>query len=365
MSVFKRGDKWVSKFELHKKQYWTPGGPWRTKSAGQEAERRYRDRLTAHAGSKSCASFAERWLEEGPRPAASTRQLYAQAAHRFAEEFGSTPLGDVERVSARAWALGVPRNISKIIATMYEDARNVGLVDSNPLSNLRLPKTERTEDVAPPTLDEYRALLAACMVHGDYAAEFRALIQFTAWTGLRASEIQGLQWSDVGADSLWVRRARKDDGSYGKPKNGREREIALLEPARVLDQVPRRDGSPFVFHTPRGMPLKKGNLYYNWNKVRDSSGTSVDRVAAGIPPIRFHDLRHFCATQLLELGADHFVVSVQLGHEDGGALVMARYGHPSKDAARERLLALWSGGGVESGSAPGSRSALEPHGRAR
>jgi hypothetical protein len=34
-------------------------------------------------------------------------------------------------------------------------------------------------------------------------------------------------------------------------------------------------------------------------------------------------------------------VSVQLGHEDGGALVMSRYGHPSKEAARRRLLAVF------------------------
>ena len=145
-----------------------------------------------------------------------------------------------------------------------------------------------------------------------------------------------------------MRRSRKTDGSYGRPKNGKEREIALPEPARVLDQVPRRDGSPFVFHTPRGEALKKGNLYYHWRSVRDASGTSLDRISAGIPPIRFHDLRHFCATQLLELGLDHFAVSVQLGHEDGGALVMARYGHPSKGAARERLLGLWSGEEAES-----------------
>jgi integrase len=248
---------------------------------------------------------------------------------------------------------------------LRRDALHYGLVETNPFANLRLPQTEKTEEVAPPTLDEYRALLNACIVHGGYAGEFRALLQFTAWTGLRASEVQGLQWADIGSDSIWVRRARKDDGSYGKPKNGREREIALPEHARVLDQVPRRDGSPFVFHTPRGIPLKKGNLYYNWNKVRDGSGTSVDRLAAGIPPIRFHDLRHFCATQLLELGLDHFAVSVQLGHEDGGALVMARYGHPSKDAARERLLALCDPGWIDSGSAAGSSLATNPHGRAR
>jgi integrase len=66
----------------------------------------------------------------------------------------------------------------------------------------------------------------------------------------------------------------------------------------------------------------------------------MDRIADGVKPIRFHDLRHFAATQWLERGASHFDVSVLLGHEDGGALVMSRYGHPSKTLATERLLAL-------------------------
>lgn len=47
MSVFKRGDGWVSKFQLGGKQRWTPDGPWKTKRQAQEAERRYRDRLDA------------------------------------------------------------------------------------------------------------------------------------------------------------------------------------------------------------------------------------------------------------------------------------------------------------------------------
>jgi hypothetical protein len=40
---------------------------------------------------------------------------------------------------------------------------------------------------------------------------------------------------------------------------------------------------------------------------------------------------------------------VQLGHEDGGALVMSRYGHPSKDAARARLLRAFVAGPNEAG----------------
>lgn len=342
MSAFERpkgSGQWVAKFQRNGKQVWVPDGPWSTKTQADNAERRHRDRLEARRTTETCGSFAERWLEEWPRPAASTRRHYAIAARRFGKEFGPTLLGEVERLSARAWALGVPRNVSKTIATMYEDARNVDLVTANPFANLRLPATEKTAEVSPPTLDEFHQLLAACLNLGGYATEFRALIQFTAWTGLRAAEIQALQLEDIGTDTLWVRRARKDDGNLGLPKNGLEREVAFLEAAQVLDQVPLREGSPFVFHSIRGEALNKGNLYYAWKTVRDNSGTSADRIAAGIRPIRFHDLRHFCATQLLERGNSHFDVSVQLGHEDGGALVMARYGHPDKDAARARLLA--------------------------
>lgn len=163
------------------------------------------------------------------------------------------------------------------------------------------------------------------------------MIQFSAWTGIRAGELHALRWEYIGTDSIRIRAARKRDGAIGKPKNGREREVAFLPPARVLDQVPRRpDG--FVFHSPRGSELVQGSHHYAWRTVRAASRLPIARKAAGLPNVRWHDLRHFCATQLLELGLDHFAVSVQLGHEDGGALVMARYGHPSKDAARARLL---------------------------
>lgn len=339
MTAYRRKTGWAAKYMVNGEMINVPHSPWPTKRAAQDAERRHRERIASRATDETCASFADRWLEEWPRPAASTRALYAQAAKRFADEFTSTPLGEVERLSARAWALGIPRNLSKILGTMYEDARNVGIVKDNPFANLRLPKTEKTEEIVPPTPDEFRQLLRACTVLGGYAKEYRAFLQFAAWTGMRGGELHALQWADIQGDVIRVRRSRKTDGTIGKPKNGEEREIAFLEPARVLDHVRPWDGSPFVFHTPRGEPLRKGNSYYHWNKIR--AGVSLTRAEADLPGLRFHDLRHFCATQLLELGLSHFDVSVQLGHTDGGALVMARYGHPSKDAARRRLLAAF------------------------
>lgn len=354
MSAFRRGDAWAAKFVLRGRQIWVPDGPFPTKREAQQAEQRHRERLSRRRTEETCASFAERWLDEWPRPSPGTRETYRRAARRFAEHFGPTPLGEVERLSARTWALQVPRNISKPISTMYEDARNVGLIETNPFSNLRLPVTEKTQDVLPPSLDEYRRLVAACTVLGGYGPEFRAIVQFAAWTGVRIGELAALQWHDVDGDFIRIRRARKNDGSIAKPKNGRERKIVYLEPARVLDQVPRRENSEFIFHSPTGVPLTKNNHHYAWRQVRAASGVMQARQEVGLPGVRFHDLRHFCATQLLELGLSHFDVSVQLGHEDGGALVMSRYGHPSKEAARGRLLQAFSAQESQIGSAAGS-----------
>jgi integrase len=355
MSAFRRGNGWVSKFKLHGRQQWTPGGPWATKRQALEAERRHRDQLEARRTEETCASFAERWVEEWPRPGSSTRRQYRDAARRFADHFGPTPLGALERLSARTWALSVPRYVSRTIGTMYEDARNVGLVEANPFSNLRLPTAERTAQITAPSMDEYRRCIEATTVLGGYGPEFRALLQFAAWTGLRAGELQALRWDDVDGDRLYVRRSRKRDGTEGPPKNGKPRLVVIPPPAQVLDTARRPAGDPRVFHAPRGGQLDQGSMFYAWREIR---------AVADCRHVRFHDWRHFCATQLLEQGLDHFAVSVQLGHTDGGALVMARYGHPSQEAARERLLGVFRLGAAEGGSARGSRRVREGHGGA-
>ena len=347
MSQFKSRGGWAAKYQSKGKQVWVPGAPFKTKKEAMAAETAHRARFSSTV---TCASFADRWLEEWPRKSVATRRLYADAARRFSREFGDRDLAEISRMEARTWALGIPRNYSKIVGTMFKDAYDVGLVKTNPFANLRLPVTEKTEEIAPPTQDEYRQLLAACMVLGGYAEEFRALIQLTAWTGLRASEVMALKVEDFDGRYLNVRKARKDDGTYGLPKGDKERRIALPLEARVQDRLVKWDGSDFAFHTPRGKPFKKGSLYYTWNKVRDASGTSMARLGDGLKQIRFHDLRHHAATQWLERGATHFDVSVLLGHDDGGQLVMQRYGHPSKEAATERLLALSESVEVETGS---------------
>ncbi len=80
-----------------------------------------------------------------------------------------------------------------------------------------------------------------------------------------------------------------------------------------------------------GMRLTKGTLAYFWRSVR------AGRVARGGRPIDLYELRHACATMLVERGLNVGDVAFQLGHQDGGRLVMTLYGHPGEDAIRDRL----------------------------
>ena len=53
----------------------------------------------------------------------------------------------------------------------------------------------------------------------------------------------------------------------------------------------------------------------------------------------FYELRHYCATRLLEAGVSDADVAVQLGHTDGGELVRRVYGHPAARIALDRVTA--------------------------
>jgi site-specific recombinase XerD len=83
-----------------------------------------------------------------------------------------------------------------------------------------------------------------------------------------------------------------------------------------------------VFPSEVGTPLISRNLVRHFKSVLKR---------AGIPEsIRFHDLRHSCATFLIAQGVHMKVVSEILGHASIG-ITMDVYGHVSADTQRTAL----------------------------
>ena len=150
-----------------------------------------------------------------------------------------------------------PRSVSRVIGTMFEDARNIGLVETNPFSNLRLPATEKRGRSPRRRWRSTGRCWRPCTVLGGYGQEFRAMIKFAAWSGIgreSCSRFSGTTSPRPRITISEVAQARRDDR---QAEERRDPDGRLLPPASVLDDVPRAP-RPVPLPLPRGKPLLKG-----------------------------------------------------------------------------------------------------------
>ena len=344
-------------------------------------------------GPETVASFAERWPRDHPRPERTTNMHNAERVKAFVRDFGDRMLADVTRQEARAWAMGgqVPENMRETakgwfgaeakpngqvvvpahrgnvapVRAMFNDAIRDELIEQNPFGNMRLPQSRGRKDLIVLSEAELDRLTAiAHQVHGpEYGPLFAAFIQVAAWTGMRPGELYALRWSDVdySRGEIHVRSAYKSKTKEtGLPKNHERRTIVLLAAAEVaLRGIPRRatagpgEADPdVIFVTKRGKPYSGRTHHFYWDPVRTAFWAQLppERQAEVSRQMDFYELRHYCATRLLERGLWASDVAEQLGHRDNGKLVMDTYGHPSRDAARERIRAADRPGLLREGS---------------
>jgi integrase len=330
--IIKRGNRYGVRIYVAKRQVWV--GSFRTRQEARQAER---DALTRvrPTNEETVAEFVERWLRDFTRPRASTNRHNAYMVKPLVAEFGSVKMSEISRRGAREWACRNRASVP-VVRALFNDAVNEECVTANPFANLRLDQRRGRRDLVVLNEAEVRDLADVSLhLFGAYGPTFRACVLFAAYVGLRPAELFVLEWSDLdmATNEVRIKRSLGSTGEVTLPKNGRSRSVVLPPQAKeVLLAMPRRADSPYVFTTPCGARFSKTSHYYYWRLLR---------LAAKRPEMAFYELRHFCATHLLELGVSHTDVAVQLGHTDGGALVMSTYGHPSDEAARARVLAAY------------------------
>jgi integrase len=291
------------------------------------------ERRSKRIGSdETCDSFVERWTLDYPRAEESTNVHNGERAAAFGRDFAGRSLRSISRPEARRWANEHPGRLPAVRA-MFNDAVEDGLADTNPFARLGMPQAKGGKvrsPVTPEQLDELGE--TALAVHGPvYGPEFRAMIYVAAYTGLRFGELAALRWSDLNHDVINVQRQFSSTLNCEKgPKHGSTGEILLPPPAgKVLKELPRRLGDDLIFRTKRGRQFRQESLHRYWHPVR---------CAFGRPDLVWNSLRHFCATYLLnELRLEPWIVAQQLRHDDGGTLVVERYGHPSRHVARDEI----------------------------
>lgn len=332
MTLVRRGDRWgVKVWDSGRKHYrWV--GTFASQAEAIQAERD----ATLRPGRDipTVAQWARIWLSDYARAAPATRRTYRYATIQIVERLGSRRLDDLERPEARRLARSWPRGTTRVARTMWADAVRDGVCNLNPFTNLRLETPRGRRDLDALDEQEVRGLAGLALVaHGEYGTEAAAMILTLGFVGVRPGELCALRHADVDlvAGELVVRFSLDATGAEKAPKNGKPRIVTIPPPAAdAVAQVPAAlDG--YLFHSPRGRRLSKGNLHYIWRPI-----VAAWRVQGG-RDLDMYDLRHAAATHFLERGATPADVAVQLGHTDGGRLVQVLYGHPSEDYARDRL----------------------------
>jgi integrase len=271
------------------------------------------------------------WLEN-PEWRESTRQHNAERTKVFADDHGKKRLGAINRTIARDFIRDQPSAIGALSAmfgaAMYEDdERGEPLLQHNPFSRL-VRRTTRRRDLQADwlTAEDVAAIEeTAFRTVGPWAA---GMVRFAAETAVRPGELFVVEQADLyPADGIAVIRRAADSRTrtVGLPKNGQAREIVLSAAAA---KAAAAGGLEAVFLNPRGSQFWNASWSYYWHQIR---------AAAGRPGMDFYELRHYCATRLLEKGLDYPDVAHQLGHTDGGELVRTTYGHPSKRRALDRV----------------------------
>jgi integrase/recombinase XerD len=269
------------------------------------------------------------WLAVERGLAANSLSAYRRDLRRYAAYLRRHGLSDaalvdestvsayVDHLKAARDEDGNPRYAPSSIARALVAVRSFhrfcleeGFVDADPSEEVGAPRVPQGIPKAL-TEEEVEALLAAVAGDDPRARRDRAILETLYATGVRISELVGLDRRDLDFDAALVRVVGKGDKERVVPI-GRSARVALedylangrpqLERPVTRNRVP---GDPVLLNARGGRLTRQGC----WKIVT----TAGDRVGLSgrLSP---HVLRHSCATHMLDHGADIRVVQELLGH---------------------------------------------------
>jgi integrase len=287
--------------------------------------------LVFEAGNQTVGEYLERWLETSVRGSVreSTYGSYGRQARRYlVPAIGTVKLKRLSAMHVQGMYRAMldkglsPRTVQYTHAVLHRALKQAvrwGLIPRNVSEDVDRPRLRR-EEIRPLDRAQTRHLLKTAGESGD---RFEALYVLAVHTGMRPGELLGLKWEDLDLDgnggSLRVNRALSN-GKLTEPKRKRSRRridlsagsVAALKVhrKRQLEERVQKAGlwrdHGLVFPSSVGTPLSHCNVVRAFKQLLKR---------ASLPEmVRLYDLRHTCATLLLNGNVHPKYVQELLGH---------------------------------------------------
>jgi integrase len=360
--IRKRGNTYsvivpLGKDVLGKKRY-----KWVTCRTKREAEAK-RAELVHQANNGMLTSpkgtlreFITRWLKEYATPNLSPRTVEGyESIYRAHMEsaLGKIPLKNLKPESIQKYyadmlAIGLStttvRHHAMMLHRVLEHAVKWQLLMRNPADAVTAPVTRHVEMR---TLDETGA--EHILAEAEKTPYF-TIFSLALHTGMRRSELLALRWQDVALTmgevyvSRSMHRLLTHETVFRGTKTAKSSRAVALAPSiiGVLKQHLEKEMSQCIY---LGIPFTNNRLVFcRWDGkplIPSSVSQAWRRLARrlGYDHIRFHDLRHSCATLLLKANVHPKIVQERLGHSSI-SITLDTYSHVSPDMQRQAAEAL-------------------------
>ncbi len=284
-----------------------------------------------HRGERGDASVWASRIETAPFAALPLTSITPRDIRDWVAYMIRTPItkGHGHKVTKRKLpGRSTVKNALNLLRVCLQSAVDANLLDTNPAREVRVPKMARSDQAwTYLTIHEIQKLEACSTI----AQAPMAALMFSIYSGLRQGEVWGLEWTSVDLPNRRIKVCK----SYNDPtKPGEVRWISLLATAYEILQTQKAISGKtrLVFPGPKNGVRSKGY----------DAQLSANLRRAGITRhVRFHDLRHTCASHLImgSWGRSWSIEEIKewLGH--ASIDVTQRYAHLSHEgiarAARE------------------------------
>ncbi|MBF0475102.1 MAG: site-specific integrase [Deltaproteobacteria bacterium] len=349
--LVKRRDRWVIDFyDQHGERHWKTMPKDCTKGRAKEELRAIEEAVAkgfyfTEVKTPYFREVAADWLEyKKPNVRGSTWSKYEGYVKSHFTELLDLKINRITTATAEKFIIARQNDsmnittLRKLIVT-FNQIMNYAVrhkyIDHNPVRDAERPRGKggvEAQHIKVLSPAEITALLE--QVTGQ---KYQALFLLAIMSGARQGELFGLKWSDVDYENNQIHIQRTfNSGTWYKPKSATSNRKIDLGPTMMGALRRWRMACPpneldLMFPNANGQPLDHGNV------LARHFVPALQK--AGIPQIRFHDLRHTYASILIEQGENIKYIQSQLGHASP-TVTLNVYAHLMKPTNQEAALRL-------------------------